>query len=116
MAWVEVATIDECPPGRVHMVDLGGREVGIFNEEGKYYAVLNHCPHKGAPICRGRVVGRVVCDAEQRVTYDHEAKTLRCPWHHWEFDLESGKALVPISERIKVFPVMVRDGMVLIHT
>lgn len=115
MSWLPVANVDECKPGQAHIVEVGGKEIGIFCEDGVYYAVLNHCPHSGAPVCRGRVFGRVVCDAENRVTYDSEAKTLRCPWHHWEFDLASGKPLLPIRERLKVYPVQVNEETVYIQ-
>jgi len=94
------------------IVNVGGKEIGIFFEGGKYYAVLNYCPHWGAPICRGRVVGRVTCVDNERITYDPDAKTLRCPWHHWEFDLESGQPVAAIRERLKVFPVRTQDETV----
>lgn len=115
MSWVEVAKVEDCEPGSMRLVEVAGKEVGLFNLDGQYYAVLNHCPHQGAPICKGRVKGRVTFDSQGRLTYDREAKILRCPWHHWEFDLDSGKALVPINQRIKRFPVKVWEGSIFLQ-
>ena len=112
MSWVAVAKLEECKPGKAHIVNVNGREIGIIHEGDQYYAILNHCPHSGAPVCRGRVEGRVVRDESGSITYDHGARTLRCPWHHWEFDLASGRALVPIRERLKVYPVRVENDTV----
>lgn len=112
MSWVAVAKVEDCKAGKAHIVNVNGREIGIFHEGGSFYAVLNHCPHSGAPVCQGRVEGRVVRGDDGRITYDHSARTLRCPWHHWEFDLKTGRALVPIRERLKVYPVRVSDNTV----
>ena len=34
-----------------------GREIGIFNLDGEYFALANRCPHAGGPLCKGRIVG-----------------------------------------------------------
>ena len=116
MGWCTVATVEELEASTSKLVEVDGREIGIFRVKDRYYAVMNHCPHWGAPICRGRVFGRVVCDDQGSVSYDHDAHTLRCPWHHWEFDLETGKAVAPIPKRLKVYPVRVVDGTIQIDT
>jgi hypothetical protein len=41
------------------LVKVGGREIGIFNVGGSIFAVSNRCPHEGASLCKGRVVGLV---------------------------------------------------------
>ncbi|MGH3013703.1 MAG: Rieske (2Fe-2S) protein, partial [Gaiellaceae bacterium] len=40
----------------------------------------------------------------------------RCPWHGWEFDLETGACLDEPSLRAAVYPARVEDGRVLIRT
>lgn len=42
-------------------------------------------------------------------------RVLRCPWHGWEFDLESGRCLDDDSLRAAVYPVEVADGVVRIE-
>ncbi len=113
MTWHAVADADELADGERKIVKLDGRSIGLFRFGDAYYAVLNFCPHAGAPVCAGRVTGRVVSDETGDIGYDAEALTLRCPWHHWEFDLPSGEAVAPgVKQRLKTFPVRVSAGRV----
>ena len=104
MTWHLVAEPEEIAPGRPKIVEVAGKEIGVFHEGGEYHAVLNFCPHAGAPVCLGKVTGRVTCDDAGRLAYDAEARTLRCPWHHWEFDLATGRAVAPIRQKLKTYP------------
>ena len=48
-----IATADEIPPGGRKIVAVNGREIGVFNLGGDYYALRNICPHKiGAALPR----------------------------------------------------------------
>lgn len=110
MEWQKAIRADEISEGRQKIVEVNGKEIGFFHEGGRYYAVLNFCPHMGAPICRGFVQGTVVADDAGRLGYDADRKVLRCPWHRWEFELATGKAVAPIKQRIKTYPVALREG------
>lgn len=39
-------------------------------------------------------------------------EVLRCPWHGWEFDAESGECPDDQRMRVKTYPVRVQDGTV----
>ena len=52
-----VATVGEVAPGTNKLVTVKGREIGIFNIKGEYFALANKCPHEGASLCKGRMVG-----------------------------------------------------------
>ena len=39
---------------------------------------------------------------------------LRCPWHGWEFDLETGACLGEPSLRAAVYPSRVEGGRILV--
>ena len=41
---------------------VNGREIGIYNLGGEYFALLNRCPHEAGPLCRGNVVGWITSD------------------------------------------------------
>jgi 3-phenylpropionate/trans-cinnamate dioxygenase ferredoxin subunit len=45
-----VARIGEIPPGGRKIVRVEGREVGIFNLDGEFYALKNSCPHQAARV------------------------------------------------------------------
>ena len=48
--------------------------------------------------------------------YGLEGRVLRCPWHGWEFDLETGEKLFDpgCRARVKTYPVAVEDGVVVV--
>jgi len=52
-----IGTVDEIPPGSRKVIEVDGREIGVFNVNGEYFAVLNRCPHQGGPLCKGRQTG-----------------------------------------------------------
>jgi len=123
----------EIPPGSRKIVTLGKVEIGIFNVHGVYHAYRNLCPHAGAPVCQGRVGGTTLPSAVYEYEYGREGCILRCPWHGWEFDLETGEHLVDPATRLKKicveigppcpagaqesenlekFPVKIEDGVI----
>jgi nitrite reductase/ring-hydroxylating ferredoxin subunit len=54
-----VAKADEIEPGASKLVTVNGREIGLFNVKGEFYALANRCPHQGGPMCgRRRLVLR----------------------------------------------------------
>ncbi len=117
MSWVTVASTSDFDEGvQKQIVEIEGRSIGIFREDETWYAVLNYCPHSGAPVCEGRITGRIVCDSSGQLNYDPSLKTLRCPWHHWEFDLETGNAVANVRERLKLYPIRIQEGKVQIDT
>ena len=67
----------ELPPGLSRSLWAGGRRVALFNRAGKLFAMDAACPHMGADLGNGSVSG----------------STLTCAWHHWQFDMASGKGL-----------------------
>ncbi|MCZ7647481.1 MAG: Rieske (2Fe-2S) protein [Planctomycetota bacterium] len=107
MTWHRVARSEELVEGEWKIVLVAGKRIGVVRREGACYAVLDICPHAGAPVCRGRLTGRVTCDDRHRVGYDPHAHTLRCPWHRWEFDLASGHGVAAIRQKLKTYPVRV---------
>ena len=100
-----VAATAELPPGQRKIVEIAGREIGVFNIKGSFYALRNICPHKGGPLCRGRLRHLVVASGVYRIAYQQEDEILKCPWHQWEFEIKSGRALCDAQLRVKTYPV-----------
>ena len=48
-----VARTSDIPDGGRIIVEINGRSIGVFNVGGEFHALLNRCPHSGAPLCRG---------------------------------------------------------------
>jgi 3-phenylpropionate/trans-cinnamate dioxygenase ferredoxin subunit len=101
-----VASVDEIPPGQRKIVEVAGREVGVFNLGGEYFAVLNRCPHQGGPLCSGNTHGFLRPAGVGEFHYGRPGEILRCPWHGWEFDLRDGRSVVdPEGTRVRTYLV-----------
>jgi nitrite reductase/ring-hydroxylating ferredoxin subunit len=109
-----VCSVEElAAAGRV-VARIGGREIGVvLDRDGGAHALRNRCPHSGAPLCLGRVRERERGEPGCYVAGD--GQVLRCPWHGWEFDLESGRCPEDPSMRVAVYAVRVEAGRVLVE-
>ena len=128
-----VAPTSELPPGTRKIVEIDGRSIGVFNIEGRFYALRNTCPHQGAPLCLGSLGGTMAESRPGEYRWEREGEILRCPWHGWEFDVTNGQSIfnphrtrvrsykVSVQETedkdptIQTFPVSVERGVVVVH-
>lgn len=102
MAEIEVAPIEELPPGTMRLVPACGITVGVFNCGGSLYAIEDRCSHDDGPLAEG--------------DWDPEACVVVCPRHGSRFDLQTGIPMtLPAFESVPTFPVSVRDGMVVVE-
>lgn len=114
MAEHVVAQRQDIPAGGRKIVRVAGREVGIFNIDGAFYALKNVCAHQGARVCLGRIVGTALPSNVYEYSYGREGQILRCPWHEWEYDITTGQALFDPSVKIVSYPVtLVGDDIVI---
>jgi nitrite reductase (NADH) small subunit len=111
-----VCRLDELEPGQRRIVAIGGRSIGVIRTEDAIYAIRNVCPHQGAELCRGGVGGTMLpSDAHEYVFGMHD-RVLRCPWHGWEFDLETGRSVFdPDNVRVRSYPVSIEDGSIVVE-
>ena len=99
MADIDVAPVDELPPGTVKIVHAGEISVGVYNLGGRYCALEDRCSHDDGPLCEG--------------DFDCEDGIAICPRHGANIDIRSGRALtLPAVEAVATYPVHVVDGMV----
>lgn len=116
MSRIEVCPATKLEPGDRHIVETDNGEIGVFNVDDEYYAVRNVCPHRGGPVCTGKVKGALVGEwpgVGQRIdeTFD-DKPAITCPWHGWDFDLDSGKHVGDDSIAIPTYDVVVEDDIV----
>ncbi|MQA63265.1 MAG: Rieske 2Fe-2S domain-containing protein [Actinophytocola sp.] len=100
-----VARASEIPPGGCRLILVNGEGIGVFNVAGNFYAVRNACPHQGGPLCLGEVTGTTQSDDPAEVRWVRAGEIVRCPWHNWEFDILTGRALFNPNRRVKTYPV-----------
>src|SRR5262249_13426495 len=78
MALERAAKVSEIPVGSIRELQIGGKSVATANVGGRLYAISNTCLHRGGPLGQGQLEGTVVT----------------CPWHGWQFDVTTGRALM----------------------
>ena len=76
---IKVCKKDELQSGQARPITVDGKEIGVFNIKGKYYAIDNICLHAGGPLNEGSL--------------DEEQCQVTCSWHGWGFDLATGKCV-----------------------
>lgn len=109
-----VCRAEELASGERRIVEFDRKSIGIFNVGGSHFAIRNACPHQGGPLCAGTVGGTMLPSDPYRYVYGMEDRVIRCPWHGWEFDMETGRALFDPKRRVKTYPVTVEDGALVI--
>ena len=99
MAEIDVAPVEELPPGTVKIVHAGEISVGVYNLAGRFCAIEDRCSHDDGPLCEGE--------------FDLEEGFAVCPRHGSNIDIRTGAALtLPAVFPVDTFPVVVEDGIV----
>ena len=84
MSMMKVANVNDLKAGEGKVVEADGKELALFNVDGKFYAIDNTCLHQGGPLGEGQLEGDIVT----------------CPWHAWQYDVKTG--VNPENAQIKV--------------
>ena len=114
MARHVVASTSEIPPGGNKVVMVQGREIVIFHANGEFFALLNRCPHEGAPLAKAACVALLQADEPGAYRRSRIGELLRCAWHGWEFDMRTGQSYCgPKRTRVRSYPVRVEPGEIL---
>lgn len=105
----------ELQPGERRIVEIEGKQIGIFNVLGRYYALHNRCPHMAGNLCEGPITGTALPTDTHEYRHGREGEIIRCAWHGWEFEIATGVCLVDSRIRAKTYPVTVENGNVIVH-
>lgn len=94
------------------VLDIGDITVGIFRVNGKLFAYENTCPHMGGPVCQGLIIPAVreLVNEKQVSTgyaFDESEMRIVCPWHGYEFAIETGSH--PGKQSIRLRSVAVEE-------
>lgn len=97
-------------------VQVGRREILVWRVNEEFYATVSQCPHHGAPLCGQELTGTMLPSAPHHLQHGLEGKVIRCPWHNWEFDVQSGETLFATDpRRLRTYPVNVEDDQVYVE-
>jgi nitrite reductase/ring-hydroxylating ferredoxin subunit len=106
-----VGKVTEFAPNKFPIVETENGLVGVVKTDNGFHAVLNRCPHMGAPVCVGSdVTSTTIPSKPFEYILGHENFVVRCPWHRWEFRIDTGQSIGNVtSARLLTFDVEV-DG------
>jgi NAD(P)H-dependent nitrite reductase small subunit len=97
--YIKVLKCDDLEIGKSAIIEVGDKEIALFNYKGDYYAIDNVCPHRGAPLGEGRI----------------EEGILICPNHEWRFELKSGWCPQNPELSTEVYPIKVHEGKIYVR-
>lgn len=95
--YIPVARLEEVPPGKVKLVEAGGKPILLCNTKDRIFAVINKCSHADERLDCGRM----------------KSGWIACPVHGARFNLETGAPMnPPATQPIETFAVRVTGDMV----
>ena len=106
-----VGTAADFPPGTHRIVEVDGREVGVFNIGGRLYGLANRCAHQGGPLCAAkRTTGTLLAEPpDYTPRWALEGEIVACPWHGLEYHVPTGRCLADPRISIRRYEVTL-DG------
>ena len=121
MAEQFVAKATEFKDGDRRIVFHGELEIGVFKQDGEYYAYGNTCLHQGGPACEGLIIAKV----EERILPDQTSRGLYfseselhfvCPWHGYEYDMKTGEFVGDRKFKLRKYAVVQKGDDVYVVT
>ncbi len=91
---VELGPLDAVREKLPMLVQVGGRPFRLLELEGELFAHSAICPHRLGPLDAGQVEGR----------------TVRCPWHGYEYDVATGRSCDGKKLRLAPAPAVEIDA------
>lgn len=111
MARFVVAKVGDIEPGGQLALKAGGRPIIVYNLDGEYFAMLDKCPHQGAPLSRGVRTGLAGHNGPGRPCMLRQGEIVMCPNHGWEFDIRTGQSWFdPTNTKVKTYFSEIASG------
>ena len=88
-----VGSVSDLPSGKGKVVMVKGREIGLFNVGGRFFAIDNICPHNYRPIG----------------TLEFNKNRITCLWHGFTFNVETGECVEAPHFQAKRYRVLVEE-------
>ena len=100
VGWSRACRVEDIPKLGARVVKSACGNIAIFrNAEDEVFALHDKCPHKGGPLSQGIVYGR----------------TVACPLHSTNINLEDGHAVAPDTGCTRSFPIKIENGEVFVQ-
>ncbi len=94
----KAAKKDDVPFNGAKVVKVLDKEIALFHAGGDFFALNNACPHRGGPLGEGDLENGVVV----------------CPWHGWQFKVNTGEFLINPTIKATCYPVKIEGDDILV--
>ncbi|MBN1991126.1 MAG: non-heme iron oxygenase ferredoxin subunit [Anaerolineae bacterium] len=96
--FIKVAQTSDLAPGQKMLVEYEDDDVGLFNLDGKFYAISDVCTHDNGPLVEGELDGEWIV----------------CPRHGARFNVKTGQQTMPAFAPVPLYEVKVAGDDILI--
>ena len=94
--WIAVAESSELADDAAREIVIEQKIIAIFRHRGQLHALDGMCAHQGGPIAEGKI----------------EAGCVTCPWHGWQYELDTGIQTINRQPLQQTFEIRERDGKI----
>ena len=99
--WHKIGSVEELKKKSLQEVKIGEKTFAISFLNNKFAAIDGICNHSGGPLGKG--------------TIDPKTGHIKCPWHNWKYECESGKGEPPYQEfQVPIYALKIEDGCLFI--
>ena len=97
---IKLCRADEVAPGTALKVETDDLELAVFNVDGEFYVIDDHCTHGPGSLSEGYIEDDVV----------------ECNFHNGQFNIRTGEVVSPpCMVPVKTYPTVVEGGEVFIE-
>jgi 3-phenylpropionate/trans-cinnamate dioxygenase ferredoxin subunit len=100
MNWVKIFSSDlearqRILPGKPKLLVVGETRICLILYNNQFYAVQDACTHNGESLSKGHInyLGEIIC-----------------PWHNYQFDMQTGRECQLRSRDLRTFPVKIDES------
>lgn len=99
MTWNEVMPLADLWDGEHIGIIVAGKSILVLKQGGNVFAYQDACPHLKTKLSEGELKQGV----------------LKCRFHGWEFDAQSGQGINPCSAQLTKIPVQITGEKILVN-
>jgi nitrite reductase/ring-hydroxylating ferredoxin subunit len=111
-----ICRADELKPGDMRPARLGPMPIVVIRtSSGALHGLLDKCLHQGGRLSRGKLMPAT--ESERPGDYREDGRIIvKCPWHGYEYDVETGCTLFDNDRCLRVFTIREEDGQIVAET
>jgi nitrite reductase/ring-hydroxylating ferredoxin subunit len=110
---VYAGLVEDLPEASLISVRLAGRNLVLVKWRDRVFALRNICPHMSKSFELGDVLRRA-SGGVGGPAFSDSGPVMTCPWHQYEYSLDTGNCLTDRRLRIRSYPTRIEDGQIFV--